>query len=122
MKDTLLDLRMTTCLIRLVQKEMHFPIILVGPLLFHYQKGVLAFCPQNDNNFSFFYATSVMTGRAAVPRGCSRSRKKKTKLICDIEGLLDHQPTFLQSHLLTLLSYVSPLHTSNLLSYRVAVA
>lgn len=137
-KDALLDLRMTACfypppqrylgcLIRLVQKEMHFPTILVGPLC-----SITKKCPSSlsskDNNFPFLYTTSVMTETAAVPQGCSRSRKRRKKknnnsmLLWDIEGLLDHQPIFLHSHLLTHFSLNPPLHTLHVLSYWVAVA
>lgn len=120
--DALLDLRMTACLMRLVQKEMHFPTILLGPLRFITER-----CPSclssKDNNFSLFYTTTEMTGDNSSATGLFKVKKKNSKLLCDIEGLLDHQPIFLHSHLLTHFPLSSPsLHTLHLLSCKVAVA
>lgn len=80
--------------------QVHFPKIFNGAALPS---------PKDYNLPLSLHITSVLTNSTEMPSDCSRSRKN-SKQLCDIEGLLERQPIFIQRHLLTHFSHEYTLH------------
>ncbi len=113
--------RFPSCLIGLVQKEMHSWNFLLGPLCYITKR-----CPSSwsskDNDVPFFLFYHLSDDReSTVPLGCSRSRKKTLSCSVTLKGFQTTNPYFFIA-ICWHTSLTFPLHTLHLLSYRVAVA